>query len=153
MYVGNDYSSNDSKASVFFDPAQLNSLSITFSNPYVNTTSDMILTLGINNYFSVGGHIDLIFPASLQWSRDISTNHLFPINGTLACEGISSNVNSVVTCTGLRTTRTVTFTNLIGSNITAGSVISFRLKNIFSPPTTETTNPIDALLVKTYDAY
>lgn len=56
-YLGNDYSANDSKSSIAFDPAELSAFKITFDDPTVNTTSDMILSLHIKNYFPVGGSI------------------------------------------------------------------------------------------------
>lgn len=135
-FVGSDYSSNDNGASVFFEPAMLEGFNVTFSNPTVNTTSEMILSLEIRNYFPSGGHIELTFPTSLQWSRDLSLNHPFPINGILSCEGISSNLNTVITCLGQSATKIVAFTNLANSDIGPNTIITFKLKNMFSPPTT-----------------
>lgn len=95
--------------------------------------------------------MELTFPPTLAWSRDVSTNHLFPIDGILSCEGVSANVNKVINCLGQRSTRIVAFTNIVSTSVSSGTILTFKLKNMFSPPTTETTNPSDSLLIKTYD--
>ena len=96
--------------------------------------------------------MELTFPPTLSWSRGVSTNQLFPIDGILSCEGISANVNSVINCLGQRSTRIVAFANMVNADIPAGTVLMFKLKNMFSPPTTETTNPSDSLQINTYDS-
>lgn len=46
----------------------------------------MIITLGLKNSIPKNGWVNVRFPASLQWMRDISTNHQIPIEGVLTCQ-------------------------------------------------------------------
>ena len=148
--IGNDTSSSSTAAEVTFTPGLLNSLSLSFLGSLVNTTSDLIITLAPSNQIPQNGGVKVLFPATLTWARDISPTHTFPLNGALACYGLTANVlNSSITCSGLFATQTITISSPFSQVVQAGDSVSFGIKGLFSPPTTE---PVDQLTVTTLDS-
>ena len=99
--LGVDYSANSTTVSL--TPASLLASTITFSPTQVNTTGDMIINITLLNALPKNGSIVVKFAPSLQWSRDLSTNHPIPITGTLSCTLLNSAtltyINSL-TCSG-----------------------------------------------------
>lgn len=57
----------------------------------------MIITLSLKNSIPKNGWVNVRFPASLQWMRDISTNHQIPIEGVLTCQlqALSANLTFI----------------------------------------------------------
>ena len=97
----------------------------------------MVFTIQANNQIlASGGGLEIKFPSSLDWQRDISTNHQLPIGGTLTCNNLTSNVLSTLSCSGLTSTQVVTVSNVFASDIGSGDTISFDIDGLFSPPTT-----------------
>jgi len=147
--IGSDVSNNGVNSMLTFIKTYLTSLSISFPGGIVNRTSDMVCTLVTTNSIPQNGIITVLFPATLVWARDLSINHLIPINKTLACYGITALIdNSTITCQGQYSTQLVTITNAFSSTIPAGSTVIFALSGLFAPPTTE---PVDTLSVTTTD--
>jgi hypothetical protein len=147
--IATDSSSSSTAAQVTLTPGILTSLTITFLGKYVNQTSDMSITFVPAHFIPQSGGVKIQFPPSLAWTRDISTSHTIPLGGVLTCYGLSSNVvNASISCNGVLATQTVTVTSIFSQNITAGSSVSFAIKGLFAPPTTE---PVDQLTVTTLD--
>ena len=135
--IGNDNSGSSSSAKVTFTAGQLAALTINFVGGVVNQTNDMIVTFTTGHSIPQNGAIQVTFPNSLTWTRDLSASHTIPINGTLACYGISSNINnSTINCQGLFATQTVTLTSPFSQIIAANQNVSFAIKGLFAPPTT-----------------
>lgn len=95
----------------------------------------MLFQITPRNQIPSTGHIQIKFPTALQWVRDISTNHLIPINGTLNCFSLTANVQSSLVCSGLSSTQIVTVTGIFSTAVI--SSFGFSIDGIFSPPTTE----------------
>lgn len=147
--IGLDYSSSSPSAQLTFTPAILASLSVTFAGKVVNRTSDMIISMVTTNQIPVNGKVTVQFPSTLVWARDIATNNLIPINTTLACYGLNTEVNNAtITCKGLYSTQIVTISNIFSQNLAAGSTLIIGIQGLFAPPTTE---PIDQLTITTSD--
>lgn len=143
--------SNDSPiADVTFSANSLSSLSVSFQGGVVNRTSDMIVTLTTTDAVPTNAIITVQFPATNQWARETSTNNLIPINGVLTCYGLTSEIsNSTIQCQGQYSTHIITLSSLFTSAIPANGVISFAIKGLFAPPTTE---QADTLIISTCDS-
>lgn len=145
--IGSDSSSATTAAELTLTPGLLTSLTITFQGQYVNTTSDMVLNFVPSNAIPKNGGVKVVFPSALTWARELAPSHTIPLNGTLSCYGVSSNVdNATIGCSGLFATQTITITNAFSTVIAAGTTVSLAIKGLFSPPTTE---PADQLTVTT----
>ena len=143
--------SNDSPiADVTFSANSLSSLSVSFQGGVVNRTSDMIVTMMINDAVPANGIVTVLFPATNQWARETSTNNIIPINGALTCYGLTSEIsNSTIQCSGQYSTHIVTVSSLFTSAVPANSVISLAIKGLFAPPTIE---QADTLTISTCDS-
>ncbi len=76
----------------------------------------MIITFITKNSIPINGLITLTFPSKLQWQRDISTNHLIPINGHLLCYKISNNINNnTISCDGLYVNKNIVISNVFSA--------------------------------------
>ena len=114
----------------------------------MNTTGEMRITLDLNNDIPSDGVIELKFPPTLQWTRDISTNHLLPIEDvtcSVVDDGSGGSLVSSAGCVGLASQQTVTisftFSASASRNYLSGN-ITVSIIGLFSPPTTE---PIDLI--------
>lgn len=105
----------------------------------------MIVTLKLMNAIPKNGWVNVRFPASLQWVRDISTNHQLPIDGTLVCQiqPLSAGLTylSQMNCLGSSSTQIVQVTPIYvnsssNTQILKSNILSFSINNLFSPPTT-----------------
>jgi hypothetical protein len=135
--IGDDNSGTSTSAKVTFTPGQLAALSINFIDGVVNQTNDMIVTFTTGNTIPQNGAIQVTFPNSLTWIRDLSASHTIPINGTLSCYGITNNINnSTISCQGLFATQTVTISSPFSSIVSSNQNVSFAIKGLFAPPTT-----------------
>lgn len=118
--IGQDVSISSTAAELTFTPGSL-SVSLSFSNPIVNTTSSLIVEVVPAHQVPQDGAVTIQFPPSLTWARDLSTSHTLPINVTLSCMGLTSNIiNATITCKGLFATQTVTVTSLFSQPLLAG---------------------------------
>ena len=110
---------------VTYTAATLTALTISFPSGIVNRTSTMQFSLTLRNEIPIGGYIFIKFPTALIWARDISINHLIPINQTLTCSGTTSNVNNAgISCQGLYSTQIVTISGAFTAVVSAGSVVT-----------------------------
>jgi len=148
--IGNNTSASGPSAQVTFTVAPLTTLSVAFPNGIVNTTTPLELSLLLRDAIPAGGAITVRFPATLVWQNDIATNHLIPINRTLPCYGLTSNINnSTIHCAGLFSTQVVTISNAFTSIIPSGTNVRIVLGDLFAPPTTQS---VDSLFVTTRDS-
>lgn len=77
------------------------------------------------------------------------SSHVLPLASVSTCTGISSNINSILTCSGSANTLIITITSISSSEISAGSTVLFSIADLFSPPTCES---IDIITVTTCDS-
>lgn len=118
--IANDVSGNSSSAQVAFIPGQLSSLNISFVGGIVNQTNDMLITFSTAHSVPQNGAIQITFPISLTWTRDISPSHTIPINGTLSCYGVTNNINNAtISCQGLFATQTITITSPFSQSLSS----------------------------------
>jgi hypothetical protein len=88
--IGTDYSATAASGGVNLLPGSFQSLTATFSNTTVNTTSSMIITATLGDAVAAGGSIVVTFPTSLRWTRELSTTHTLALPSTMACTAISA---------------------------------------------------------------
>lgn len=148
--IATDISNDSPIADVTFSANSLSSVSVSFQGGIVNRTSDMIVTMTVNDAVPADGIVTVQFPATNQWARETSTNNLIPINGVLSCYGLTSQIsNSTIQCNGQYSTHIITVSSLFTTAIPANSVISLAIKGLFAPPTTE---QADTLTISTCDS-
>ena len=139
--IGTDTSSSSTSAAVAFSAGQLSALTTSFQGGVVNQTNDLVITLVPAHQIPQNGVIQVQFPSSIRWTRDLSSTHSIPINGPLNCYGLTSNINNgTLSCSGLFGNQIVTISNPFSQIIPPNQNVSFAIKGLFAPPTTE---PID----------
>ena len=108
--------------------------------------SSLLLTISIETVmasFTTGhavpqnGAIQVTFPITLTWSRDLSASHTIPINGSLNCYGVTTNINNgTISCQGLFATQTVTVATPFSQPLSSAATVTFAIRGLFAPPTT-----------------
>jgi len=97
----------------------------------------MIITFVAGHAVPQTGAVNVVFPSALIWARELSASHTIPINGTLSCYGLTSNVaNGTIGCSGLFATQTITMSNVFSTAVNAGDSVSLAIQGLFAPPTT-----------------
>lgn len=145
LAIGNDISVSSSASAITLTPASFLSCNLSFSPSTVNTTSQLQVALSPANAISDGGYIKIIFPSSLQWSQDVSTNHALPLS-SVSCGTLTGDIQSG-SCSGSTASASVIFT---ASTIAGGQTnnsFGFGVSGLFSPPTT---SPPDTLTITSY---
>ena len=135
--IGEDSSGNSSSARVSFTAGQLASLAVSFAAGVVNQTSDMLISFTTGHAVPQNGAIQVTFPITLTWSRDLSASHTIPINGSLNCYGVTTNINNgTISCQGLFATQTVTVATPFSQPLSSAATVTFAIRGLFAPPTT-----------------
>jgi hypothetical protein len=104
----------------------LSSVSVTSSPTSAGSIASLTISMTIANGISTGCYLSVLFPSEFS-----------VVDGGATCSGITSNTLQTGTCT--ITSRLLTVSNILKSNVAAGGIITFKVDNVPLPINTRPT--------------